>query len=169
MISDIVLLKLNIDHNNSNKLNYIFGELMENIIQHFGSKHNYILGQYYQKLGLELTFYDDGIGIPGSLRAIKNNISDCNYILDAINGLSNKMEPGLEKERGTALHSISKMIKNYSNNEFIIISGNDIYNYLNGHEKIMESDKKYALNGTLISILFRDINKFDAMDLYDYL
>ncbi len=168
-MSKIVMSKININSSNLNiKLNYIFGELMENIIQHSRSKHNYILSQYYNKLGLELTFYDDGIGIPGSLKVIKNNTKECDYIFDAINGLSSKMEPGLINERGTALPSINKMVKSYSNNEFIIISGSGIYSYSNGNEQVIPLNKKYRLNGTLISILFKDINKFDAMDIYKY-
>jgi len=89
-ISNIILKKLDSNNKNSDKLNYIFGELINNVIQHSKYKHNYILAQYYKNMGLEIIVYDNGIGIPWSLHNFITKSVDCEYIHEAINGLSPK-------------------------------------------------------------------------------
>lgn len=120
-------------------------------------------------MGLEIIVYDDGIGIPGSLCNITHKSADCEYIHEAINGLSCKEEAGLENERGTALNSIIKMVKSSSDNECIIVSGKGIYEYSKGEESLIEVNEKDSLDGTLVSMIFKNKNKFDSLDIYDYI
>jgi anti-sigma regulatory factor (Ser/Thr protein kinase) len=160
--ADIISVNYNIK--NINLINYILGELTDNIIEHSRSVNNYILAQYYKNTGLEICIYDDGIGIPNNFKnaGFKLN-NDYDAIKMALNGISTKGD----RERGTGLSSINRMVESSKNNEFIIISGKAIYNFYNGEEKLYLLSDKYELNGTFIGLLFK--NNVDDMNIYDYI
>ena len=148
---------------NANLINYILGELTDNIIEHSKYKNNYVLAQYYKNNGLEICIYDDGIGIPQSFKNIGLNLDkDYDAIKMALNGESTKGN----KERGTGLSSINRIIETSSNNEFIIITGKAIYNFYEGKENVYNLDDKYKLKGTFIGLLFK--NDINNISIYDY-
>ncbi|KQB35641.1 ATP-binding protein, partial [Acidiplasma aeolicum] len=156
-----ILKTYNMD--NSDLLNYIIGELTDNIIEHSKYTNNYILAQYYKNTGLEICIYDDGIGIPKSFKNAGFNLNnDADAIKMALNGESTKGD----KERGTGLSSISRIIESSSSNEFIIISDKAIYNFYNGRENLYNLDDKYKLRGTFIGVLFK--NNINNINIYDY-
>jgi hypothetical protein len=163
-IGNIILNRYNIK--NSNLIKYILGELIENINEHSKAINNYILGQYYKSIGLEICIFDNGIGIPENFN--NHGISfktDCDSIKLAINGTSTKDG----SERGNGLSSINSIITNNLNTEFIIISGKGIYHYLNDKRILYDLEDKYKLEGTFIGILFRYKEEIDNIDIYNYM
>lgn len=157
-----ILITYNIS--NANLINYILGELTDNIIEHSKYTNNYILAQYYKNTGLEICIYDDGIGIPQSFKNAGFDLDkDYDAIKMALNGESTKDN----KERGTGLSSINRIMEGSSNNEFIIISGKAIYNFYHGKGNVYNLDDKYQLKGTFIGILFK--NDINNISIYDYI
>jgi len=61
------------------------------------------------------------------------------------------------------------MIKSSSDNEYIIVSGKEIYEYLTGYRNLIGVHEKDRLDGTLVSMIFKNENKFDSLCLYDYI
>ncbi len=155
------ILNVNFNIINENLIKYIIGELYDNINQHSDSIHNYNIIQHYDKLGLEICIYDDGIGIPNNFR--KNGIefkSDINALELALEGWSTKDD----NERGHGLSTINSIMNDRTDDEFIIISNKGIYHYFKGHKKLYQLLDKQKFNGTLISIIFKstkDINIYN--------
>lgn len=58
-------------------------------------------------------------------------------------------------------------MKKRNEDEFIIISSKGIYHYLNGSTKVYELPENYQLNGTLISIIFKNKKVLNEINLYD--
>ncbi len=159
-----ILITYNIS--NANLINYILGELTDNIIEHSKYTNNYILAQYYKNTGLEICIYDDdGIGIPQSFKNAGFHFDkDYEAIKMALNGESTKDN----KERGTGLSSINRIMESSSKNEFIIISRKAIYNFYDGKGNVYNLDDKYELKGTFIGILFKnDINNISIYGVWD--
>ena len=165
-LGDIIKQKFKI--NNANVFNFVTGELLDNINEHSNSSRNYILAQYFDKLGLEICIYDNGIGIPGSFE--KSHIdfsSDPEAIEMALEGISTKNMPGHDVERGAGLSTINKiMLKN--DTEFILASGTGIYYSLGEEKRFYKVPVPCKMNGTFISIIFKNREKFNGINLYDY-
>ncbi|WP_337860401.1 ATP-binding protein [Ferroplasma sp.] len=163
-IFNIIEKNLKLPSNAKNLTGYMIGELFDNIEQHSGSSNNYLILQYYDKLGLEISIYDDGIGIPGDFKIHgirKKDDSEC--LEEAISGISTKGE-----ERGYGLNTINNIISSNKGVEFIIISGQGIYHYLNNSKSIYNVEEKYKFNGTLISIIFKDTEVLQNIDYLKY-
>ena len=163
------ILNSKFDIKNKNVIGYIIGELYTNIKDHSKSTENYIVVQYYKRLGLEISVYDNGIGIPGNFKdhslPFKN---DCEAIEKAILGESTKNCGNIDQaERGRGLLSINNIMKKRNEDEFIIISNKGIYHYLNGSKKVYELPENYQLNGTLVSIIFKNKKVLNEINLYD--
>ena len=148
---------------NPNALNYIFGELTDNILQHSQAKNNYILSQFYKDDGLEICIYDDGIGIKKSYENARKNIDNTGIEM-ALNGLSTKED----NERGEGISSVYRIVEANPKNQFIIISNDELYHYLNGKSQIYPLQNKYKLNGTYFGILFKNKKDIDNINIYDY-
>lgn len=163
------ILESNFDIKNKNVIGYIIGELYTNVKDHSKAANNYVILQYYKNLGLEISVYDNGIGIAGSFRNHSRPAkNDCNAIEQAISGVSTKNCGNIDQApRGMGLLSINNIIKRDKKDEFIIISNKGIYHYFNGIKKIYNLSECDGLNGTLISVMFKNKKIFNKIDLYD--
>jgi len=137
--------------------------LTDNILQHSQAKNNYILSQFYKDDGLEICIYDDGIGIKKSYENARKNIDNTGIEM-ALNGLSTKED----NERGEGISSVYRIVEANPKNQFIIISNDELYHYLNGKSQIYPLQNKYKLNGTYFGILFKNKKDIDNINIYDY-
>jgi len=162
------ILETKFDIKNINVIGYIIGELYNNIQEHSKSTNNYVILQHYQNLGLEISVYDNGIGISGSFKNHSRPFeNDLNAIEQAISGVSTKNSGIDQATSGTGLISIKNIIKRNKEDEFIIISNKGIYHYFNGNKVGYILDKKEGLNGTLISVIFKNKKELNKIELYD--
>jgi hypothetical protein len=149
-------------------IKYVIGEIVANIDEHSGCNNSIFMAQSYRKIGYaEITFFDNGVTIPGSFKAagiLKDKMTDLDCIKEAINGVSTKPDAG----RGHGLPSTTKILT-AMNSDVLIVSGSGAV-YLNGTDKYLKGDKTYvlgedrALDGTLIS--FRMHLPIKAVDIY---
>lgn len=136
------------DVGGQNAFKYMVSEMIDNIYQHSNFNNAYFMAQKYPKLGfMDVCFYDDGIGIPGSFRNAEVNFSsDKDAIYKAITGVSTK-----GKERGYGLSKNIEIIEKDFKGEMLIISNEGAVHLFK--EKLFKYDlsKKYILMGTLVS------------------
>jgi len=135
-------------------LAYLIGELTTNIYEHSEFKNAMVMAQRYEKKGfVEITFYDDGITIPGSLRKAGFNYpTDLDAIKDAANGKSSKEA----LERGYGLGTNVRMCTDIDGlgGKVLVVSGRGAFEYcLQKSEQCLYSlgEGFYSLDGTLIS------------------
>lgn len=134
---------------------YLIGELTTNIYEHSEFRNAMVMAQRYQKKGfVEVTFYDDGITIPGSLRKAGFSYdTDLEAIKDAVNGRSSKEE----LERGYGLGTNVRMCTDIDGlgGKVLVVSGRGAFEYcLVKSEQCLYNlgESLYSLDGTLISI-----------------
>jgi hypothetical protein len=134
---------------------YLIGELTTNIYEHSEFRNAMVMAQRYEKKRfVEVTFYDDGITIPGSLRKAGFRYSeDLDAIKDAVNGRSSKEE----YERGYGLGTNVRMCTEIEGlgGKVLVVSGRGAFEYaLEKSEQHLYNlgTSPYSLDGTLISI-----------------
>lgn len=154
---------MNIPKSNKTTLSFIFNELIGNIYDHSKFRNGFIMGKKYNDFH-ELSFIDDGITIPQSLKNADYHFdNDCEYLIEAINGLSTKKELGFI-ERGTGLNNTSNIVINGGNGSILIVSGCALAHMEKNNINVKEIPN--CFNGTLISLRIKLDNK---IDIYNYL
>ncbi len=130
-----------------NTFRYLTSEIVDNIYQHSKFNSAYVMFQKYKKY-IELTFYDDGIGIPGAFKNAKVSFEDSANALElALSGVSTKDN----QERGYGLSRNLKLVKDALRGEMLLVSlegavyldQNRLYKY--------NLPLNYRLKGTLLS------------------
>ncbi|GBC73851.1 hypothetical protein HRbin04_01258 [archaeon HR04] len=131
-------------------LEYIIGELVDNIYQHSRCESAYIMAQRYDNRGfIEFALIDDGITIKGSLlegKKIDANQDDSIAIYKALEGYSSKAERG----RGYGLSTLTRLITEVLKGEIFLASGKGLMYLTERRGFISDIDRR--LKGTLISI-----------------
>lgn len=132
---------------------FLLDEMINNVYQHSEFNHAGVLAQRYaHKNFVEISFFDDGISIPGSFE--KHDIpfkTDEDAIARAINGTSTKERH--DEERGFGLNTTTKMYTKGGNGEVLLISRNGIlYKNKEEREKLYSLKGSYKLRGTLLSV-----------------
>lgn len=153
---------------NPDAYHYILSELIDNIYEHAHARRAYVMAQCYPSRGLmEATFMDDGVTIPGSLKAGTGKAYPAGRafvaIFDALRGKSAK--PG--GERGYGLRTSVRVV-NELGGEALIVSGrgaavarpDDPVSYF----ALRASD---ALDGTLVALRLSEGSK--KINLYSFL
>jgi hypothetical protein len=137
-----------------NAFAYLLGELIDNVYEHSEFQNAMVMAQRYKNKGfVEVSFYDDGVTIPGSLhRAGLSYATDVEAIEDAVKGKSSK-----EGGRGYGLRTNVRMCtdSNGLKGRVLIVSGQGAVGYsLNKSGKYLYNLGKgsYPLDGTLISM-----------------
>ncbi len=136
-----------------NAFKLLIGELVDNIYQHSQFTNALIMGQRYrEKQFAEITFFDNGITIPGSYKKQGLTFTDNEAVYEATRGLSTKGE-----DRGRGLPYTIGVVIQGLDGELLIASGKAaIYQYLNVHPigstLSFEFVKEPPFKGTLISI-----------------
>lgn len=136
-----------------NAFKLLVGELMDNIYQHSQFTNAYIFGQKYtDKKFVELTFFDNGISIPGSYKNRGFHFTDNEAIREATLGFSTKGE-----ERGRGLPYMKGLVLRGLEGEMLIASGKaalyDSFNLQPSRATLdFEFVKEPPFKGTLISI-----------------
>lgn len=147
---------------------YVVAELVDNIYQHSAFDYAYIMAQRYSLRRLiELCFYDDGIGIPGSFgNAGKKYTRKSHYlaIYEAMKGVSTKSGTG----RGYGLSSNVEMFRDVGG-EVLIVSGFGAI-YLN-KDRIIPYRLRTYLNTSLMSMRLQAMwmNPMNALASLSYL
>jgi len=133
---------------------YLIGELTANIYEHSRFMNAMVTAQRYEKRGfVEVSFYDDGMTIPGSLRkAGFPYLTDLDAIKDAVNGRSSKEA----YERGYGLGTNVRMCTDIDGlrGKVLVVSGRGAFEYsLKKSEQCLYNlgESSYSLDGTLIS------------------
>ncbi len=148
---------------------YLIDELTTNIYEHSEFKNAMVMAQRYEKKRfVEVSFYDDGITIPGSLRRAGFMYStDLDAIKDAVNGKSSKEE----YERGYGLGTNVRMCTDIEGlgGKVLVVSGRGAFEY--AREKSEQrlynlGESPYSLNGTLISVRIPYPSK--EISVYDF-
>ena len=132
---------------------FLLDEMINNVYQHSDFTNAGVLAQrYVNKNFVEVSFFDDGISIPGSFE--KHDIAfetDEEALVKAINGTSTKNRLG--EERGFGLNTTTKMYTEGGEGEFLLVSRNAIlYKKKGKSEKLYNMSNVYELKGTLISV-----------------
>lgn len=132
---------------------FLLDEMINNVYQHSEFNNAGVLAQRYEsKHFVEISFFDDGISIPGSFE--KHNVqftTDEDAISKAINGTSTKERYG--EKRGFGLNTTTKMYTEGGKAEVLLISRNGIlYKNKEECEMIYSMKGSYELKGTLISV-----------------
>jgi len=150
-----------------NAFKYMVNEMVTNIYEHSKFNNAYTMAQKYpNKQFLEVCFYDDGIGIPGSFKKAKIEFdSDKETIMKAVEGTSTKETTSTESpKRGYGLSRNLKLIKDKFNGEMLIVSNSGAFHLHEQKQYKYDLSKKYILAGTLVSYRY----KFPVMDVNIY-
>ncbi|NLT36708.1 MAG: sensor histidine kinase [Methanomassiliicoccus sp.] len=138
------------DYGGQNAFKYLVGELVTNVYEHSGFSHALVMAQKYQSKGfVDISFYDDGRTIPGSLSAagmIFNN--DVESIVEAVNGLSSKETEG----RGYGLQTNVRICTEGLGAKILIVSRNGALSFESPEPKGYMLRDAYKLQGTSINI-----------------
>jgi hypothetical protein len=143
---------------------YLVGELVTNIYEHSDFGHAFVMAQKYPAKGfVDISFFDDGITIPGSLtRAGLIFENDVEFIAEAVNGLSSKKL----KERGYGLTTNVRICTEGLGARILIVSGNGVLHFEEGEQKAYILRDEYKLSGTSITI--RVPYPAKEVDIYAY-
>lgn len=163
-VTNDILKNLEIEKKNITPLKFIFHELITNIYDHSKFRNAYVMGRTFDNY-CEISFIDDGISIPQSLKNSNFEFSDdCEYIIQAINGLSTKNELGYI-ERGTGLNNTLNITINGASGSVLIVSNHALI-YLTSKYLIKQELEDNYINGTLISLR---LDLTQKIDIYKYL
>lgn len=136
------------EYGGENAFKYLISELVDNIYQHSNFTNALIMAQKYEKKNfVEISFFDDGISIPGSFEKQGMKFEDQEAIAEAVNGLSTKSQ-----ERGHGLNSNVKIFTQGLNGEILIVSRNGALYVSKKLQKLYKLQEVNKLKGTLISI-----------------
>lgn len=146
---------------------HFLNEMINNVIDHSQCQIGYTYSQKYPVAGAyDMSFYDDGISIPGSYEEAGFEYKhDCDAIHKAINGVSTKEKEG-EDRRGFGMNTTAQLITRGNKGSMLIVSGQGLC-YLNGkRKKYIPLSEDKSLSGTLVSIR---IHENQVQNFYDYM
>lgn len=147
-------------------IQYILGELSDNITEHSKFENASLMAQYYpQKNYIDIGILDDGLSIPRVFE--KNKISfqkDSQAILMAFDGTTTKKE---EIARGFGLRSTKELVKEALNGEMHVISRRGIIIIKKGNEEKEYNLEEEKLSGTLLYMRLETPKKH--LNIYPYL
>lgn len=136
------------EYGGENAFKYLIEELVDNIYEHSQFTHALVMAQKYEKKNfVEISFFDDGISIPGSFENQGMKFEDQQAIVKAVNGLSTKSE-----ERGYGLNSNLKIFTQGLGGEILIVSRSGALHVSKKLQRLYNLRDINKLNGTLISI-----------------
>lgn len=149
---------------------YAVHELVANIYEHSNFNQALVLGQRYDHKGfVDLSFYDDGVTIPGSLKSkVSDNATD--LVCAALNGKSAK-----DELRGFGLRTTFNLFTSGLGSDFFVASGagaayggREALAY-GGNNGVLayELPEPARINGTLITV--RVPLDLPAVNIYDYI
>lgn len=151
---------------NTAAFKYVTAELVDNIYEHSKFDYAYVMAQRYASHRVvELCFYDDGIGIPGSFSVAGKEFTRRNHfraIYEAMKGVSTKNESG----RGYGLSSNVEMFTDVGG-EVLVVSGFGAIFANKGGIKSYRLASASQMEGTLVSIRVRDRARIP--NIYEYL
>ena len=154
-----------IDKKFGSSVNYLLGELSDNIEQHSQFTHASIMTQYYNnKRYLDIGLFDNGITIPGLFE--KKGLSfkdDCEALKKAIEGVSTKEEQG----RGFGLRTSKSLVLEGLNGEMYIFSRKGTLILYPKNKEKSNTLQENALKGTLIYMRFTAPKK--DLNIYKYI
>ena len=137
--------------------------MIDNIYEHSEFQNAIVMAQRYeQKKFVEICFFDDGIGIPGSFKKKGITIEDHQTIVKAINGYSTKSE-----ERGYGISSNLRIFTEGMDGEVLVVSGLGAVYIGKSLQKVYKLQDQHQLTGTMISIRISYPAK--KVDLHDYI
>lgn len=116
-------------------LDYVLGEVMDNVLVHSKKEHGYFMGQIHKKKHyIAFTIFDTGQGI---YKSFKGSTHTPKSELDAITlALREGVTNGAGKGNGLfGLHSVVKLANGILN----VTSGQASYQYINGNENCFEN------------------------------
>ncbi len=144
-----------------NALQYLIGELIDNIYQHSNFSNAYLGVEQFDDLFF-ICICDDGITIKESLKQVQPGIKDgCEALIKALQGESSKNE-----ERGWGLSSSVDIARNGYHAEILVASSDGALWINNNEQKIFNlEDKSY--HGTFLGFLM--VLPMDLVDIYDYI
>ncbi len=150
-------------------LEYAVYELVDNIYEHSKFTRALVLGQRYGYKGFaDLSFYDDGVTIPGSLKG-KAEGSPTDLVCDALGGKSAK-----DESRGFGLRTTFELFTNGLGSDFFVASGAGAAyggkeaSAYGGKDGVLAYELPGAarIDGTLITVRIPLV--LPAVDIYDY-
>lgn len=126
---------------------YAVNELVSNIYEHSRFKRAMVLGQRYDAKGfMDISFFDDGITIPSTLRR-KGLSGRSGMIRRALNGAS------VKGGRGYGLRTTSELITRGLRSSFFIASGEEaVYGIGGGGILPYRLREEAVMQGTLITV-----------------
>jgi anti-sigma regulatory factor (Ser/Thr protein kinase) len=151
---------------NRDAYRYLLSELIDNIYEHAGASHAFVMAQAYPKIGrIEASFMDDGRTIPTSLGEGTGTAyapqDSFRAILDALDGRSSKGGG----ERGYGLGSSTRIV-NALGGEVLIVSGTGAVVVDNRGRRLAYSLRpEFELQGTLVGLRLSEGSK--KVNLYE--
>lgn len=131
-------------------LYHFLNEMITNMYEHSEFEKAYTLSQLYPRMGLtEISFFDNGITIPGSFKNAGLEFdNDREALIECINGQSTIDDP----ERGLGINSTVRLVTKGNGGKILIASGNAMAYLTKNMQIFKQVDDEYYINGTLISI-----------------
>ncbi len=145
-----------------NSVKYLTSELVNNVNEHAGIDHYWILAQYYQfsqNKTCEVVIADNGIGYKNSYKDTEFEVeTDAEAIRNALEGRSSKSARAKSKERGKGIPSIANIFLKGYGGKLVIMSGKSIIYFKKDEKKELET--KAYWQGALVCINFnvKDVN-----------
>jgi len=142
---------------------YLVSELVGNIYEHSEFKNARVMAQRYPKKGfVDISFFDDGISIPGRFEKKALKFEDQIAIAKAMNGLSTKRD-----DRGFGLRTNLRLFTKGLGGQMLVVSRSGAV-YVDKEERgLYILPNKHKLQGTLVSI--RAPIQTKKVDIYDYI
>lgn len=141
---------------------YLLSEMIDNIYDHSQFNNSYVFAQTYKnKQFSEIAIMDDGITIEGSYNKAKYDLSNKNAILEALRGVSTKMD-----DRGFGLRTSVNLFTKGLKGKFLIVSGKEAVYIDEKEQKLFKLDSPLYLQGTLISVRLPYPSK--EVNIYEY-
>ncbi|MEN3052014.1 MAG: hypothetical protein ABC596_09420 [Candidatus Methanosuratincola petrocarbonis] len=133
-----------------NAIKYLTSELEDNVKQHAGVDHYWILAQYWSKTNTcEIAMADVGIGYKESYKGTKFEVqTDLEAIYNALEGRSSKPS----NERGAGIPTIVKMFTEGYGGKVVIMSGNALVYYKK--DEVKEYNLDFSWKGAFVGINF---------------
>jgi hypothetical protein len=152
VFEEIMRLQLNITGQLRIAVSYLIGESMDNIVDHAGVNHGWIMIQNYpQKRFLDICILDTGVGIRGSY--INNGFSEITSdemaLRQAINGKSTKQ---IAETRGYGINSSRRMLVDGINGKYFLFSGATFFINTSELEQITSLGRLRGWSGTMLAL-----------------
>ncbi|MFH0835570.1 MAG: ATP-binding protein [Candidatus Micrarchaeota archaeon] len=143
---------------------YLVYELVDNAYQHSGfSNAAFMVESRPEEKATELSVFDNGVSIPGSLKQSGFKFEDDEAVFKAVNGVSTKKE----RERGFGLGSCLKIASKALKGKALVVSGCGAFYVDEAVQQGYRLAGEDALHGTLVSLSLPFTSK--EIDIYAYL